>query len=295
MYNSLTDVLLSKGIDYDTVPNKPEEIKIHCFSGMHEDNNPSLYVNLEKEVFNCFSCGYSGSTNKLVKDLGITNYDGPDSSTKQGFKLLKIKSKLDKLRVTREVVLPEPRALVNHEFKGINVPTLQSFGVFLTEHYELSDYVCIPVYQNNKLKFIEGRYKASDKPEGKAKYMRLPEGSSVKNILFPLDKVEDFSTVILVEGIFDVINLHQLGYTNALCIFGTNNFTKEKVELLDELECTHAIIMFDGDSPGRLSAKKVSDMFSKKSIKSSIIDLPQGVDPGVLTKSDVEFLLSKIM
>ena len=70
---------------------------------------------------------------------------------------------------------------------------------------------------------------------------------------------------------------------------------KEKVELLDELECTHAIIMFDGDSPGRLSAKKVSDMFSKKSIKSSIIDLPQGVDPGVLTKSDVEFLLSKIM
>jgi 5S rRNA maturation endonuclease (ribonuclease M5) len=295
VYNNLTDVLTGKGVDYETSVNKPEEIKIRCFSGLHEDSNPSLSINLDKEVFNCFSCGYSGSITKLIKDLGVTNYNGPDSSTKQGFKLLKIKNKLDKLRVQKEVNLPEPRALLSHDFKGIGASTLQDFGVFITEHYELSDYVCIPVYQNNKLKFIEGRYKASDNPKGRSKYMRLPEGSSVKEILFPLDKVEDFSTVILVEGIFDAINLHQLGYNNALCIFGTNNFTTKKVNILDELGCRHAIIMFDGDNAGRTSAKKVSAMFDKSSIKNSIVSLPEGTDPGVLTKTDVEFMLSKIM
>lgn len=295
MYNSITDVLTGKGVEYEVVPNKPEEIKIRCFSGLHEDSNPSLSINLDKEVFNCFSCGYSGSLNKLIKDLGVSNYNGPDNSTKQGFKLLKIKGKLDKLRTVKEINLPEPRALLTHEFKGIGVPTLQSFGVFITDHYELSEYVCIPVYQNNKLKFIEGRYRAANSAEGKAKYMRLPEGSSVKDILFPLDKVEDFSTVILVEGIFDVINLHQLGYTNALCIFGTNNFTTKKVSILDELGCRHAIIMFDGDSAGRMSAKKVSAMFDKGSIRNSIVNLPEGTDPGVLTRTDVDFLLSKIM
>lgn len=295
MHSSITDVFDSKGIEYEVLPNKPEEVKIHCFSGLHEDSNPSLHVNIDKEVFNCFSCGYSGSINRLIKDLGIENYEGPDVSTKQGFKLSKLKIRLDKLRRPREVHLPEPRAILNHSFKGIGVGTIQDFEIFITEHYDLRDYVCIPVYQNNKLKFVEGRYRATDNPEDKPKYMRLPEGVSVNNILFPLDKVEDFSTVILVEGIFDVIKLHELGYKNSLCVFGTNNFTNLKVTMLDELECTHVVLMMDGDPSGRLAAKKIQKMLERANIRTSIVDLPEGVDPGVLTKSDADFLLSKVI
>lgn len=295
MLNSITEVFDSKGVYYEVQANKPEEIKIRCFSGLHEDANPSLSVNLDKEVFNCFSCGYSGSISRLIKDLGVQNYEGPDVNTKQGFKLSKIKNKLDKLRRPRIVELPEPRALINHEFKGIGVSTLQEFEIFITEHFDLRDYACIPVYQNGKLKFIEGRYRTQESSEGKPKYMRLPEGASVQNVMFPLDKVEDFSTIILVEGIFDVIKLHELGYKNSLCIFGTNNFSSKKVTMLDELGCTHVILMMDGDSPGRLAAKKIATLLEKSNIKASIVNLPDGVDPGVLTKSDAEFLLSKLI
>lgn len=291
MSNSILNILDDNGVYYELVPNKPEEIKVKCISGLHEDNNPSLFVNLEKEVFNCFSCGYGGSLNRLVKDLGIDIYEGPDINTKQGFKLSKIKKKLEKVRTPREIHLPEPRAIINSEFKGIGVKTLQDFGVFLTEYYDLRDYVCIPVYQNNKLKFIEGRYKATG---ASPKYMRLPEGASVSNIMFPLDKVEDFSTVILVEGIFDVIKLHELGYNNSLCVFGTNNFTNQKLTMLDEFGCTHVIIMFDGDSSGRTAAKRLKEKIDKYGIKASIVDLPDELDPGMLTKSDADFLLSNL-
>lgn len=295
MTSSLTDIFDEKSIDYEIQPNKPEEIKIKCFSGLHEDSNPSLSVNIEKEVFNCFSCGYSGSIDRLVKDLGVDTYDGPDTTTKQGFKLSKLRLKLDNMRRPRQITLPEPRAIINHTFKGIGVNTLQDFEIFITENYDLRDYACIPVYQNGKLKFIEGRYR-TENPEGKVpKYLRLPEGVSVSNIMFPLDKVKDFSTIILVEGIFDVIKLHELGYDNSLCIFGTNNFTKQKMQMLDEFECNHVILLFDGDNSGRQAAKRISKQLEANNTKTTIVDLPDGVDPGVLTKSDADFLLSKLM
>jgi len=36
----------------------------------------------------------------------------------------------------------------------------------------------------------------------------------------------------MVEGIFDVINLHDKGLTNAVCCFGVKNVTEEKLQVL---------------------------------------------------------------
>ena len=63
---------------------------------------------------------------------------------------------------------------------------MKEFQAFTTQHLGLKDYICIPVYQFGKLKFIEGRL-AKD-ISGKPKYYRRPQAASVADCLFPLDK-----------------------------------------------------------------------------------------------------------
>ena len=54
------------------------------------------------------------------------------------------------------------------EFKNIDARTMKEFQAFTTDQMGLQDYVCFPVYQFGKLKFIEGRLSKSI--AGKPKY-----------------------------------------------------------------------------------------------------------------------------
>ena len=292
--HEIEQILIDKGIEYKINANNPYEINMSCFSGEHIDKNPSLSYNLEKGVFNCFSCGFKGDTNKLMRELGVTFSVEPLS--KQGFKIKRLYEKLKAIKDDRPVHLPEPRFLVNYEFKNIRVPTLTKFEAFTTTHDGMDEYICIPVYQHGKLKFIEGRNTTLLKKNlTMPKYMRKPAGADVSTVLFPLDKIKGFSQVILVEGIFDMLNLHDMGYTNTLCIFGTNNFTAAKAKMLDECGCRHVIIMMDGDSAGRVAAEKIDRLIKQRHIETTIIMMEEGKDPGSIDELEAEAYLSEFI
>ena len=55
----LLELLDKRGITYKRT-NNPAEILISCTSGEHQDSSPSLSYNIERHVFNCWSCGFSG-------------------------------------------------------------------------------------------------------------------------------------------------------------------------------------------------------------------------------------------
>lgn len=282
--DDLEQVLISAGIEFKTNPNNPSEIVMRCFSGEHEDSNPSLSFNVEKGVFNCFSCGFSGDTNKLYSLLGVKSTIAP--ITKQGYKIKRLKEKLEMITSSKGIFLPEPRINFMSDFRGISGKTMQKFEAFLTDYEGLEDYLCFPIYQNKRLRFIEGRYRVTDADKSIIKYMRKPAKVDVLDVLFPVDHVTDFSRIILVEGLFDVINLHDLGFTNSLCIFGTNNFGPAKAKMLDEYGCTEVIILMDGDSAGRTAAQKIKKILDQRAIASIVIDLPDGKDPGNLTPEE---------
>ena len=119
---SVEDVLTSKGIEFLANPNNPSELTVRCFSGLHEDKNPSLSLNLEKGLFNCFSCGFKGNTQQFFSGLGII--DAPQVTTKLGVRLKKLKNKLETVKGETEIHLPEPRIRVAHSFKNISTNTL---------------------------------------------------------------------------------------------------------------------------------------------------------------------------
>jgi DNA primase len=287
----IQQVLIEKGIEFKINSNNPYELNMRCFSGTHADNSPSLSYNLEKGVFNCFSCGFKGDTARLFKELGVTFSVEPLS--KQGFRIKRLSEKLEGLRGEKELHLPEPRFPVNFRFKGVSSQTLAKFEAFTTTHDNMDDYVCVPVYQNNKLRFIEGRHTTlNTKNLTMPKYLRRPAGVDVSSVLFPLDKIKDFTTVILVEGIFDALNMHDLGYDCTLCIFGTNNFNAGKARLLDEYGCRQVLLLMDGDSAGRTAAVKIKKLLEQRSINTIIVDLDDGVDPGSLDEEQAEHYLS---
>lgn len=289
---TVEDILTEKGIYFVNNPNNPSEVTVKCFSGLHEDKNPSLSFNLEKGVFNCFSCGFRGNTQQFFEGLGVLN--APTLTTKLGVRLKKLRNKLDVIKNTSEVRMPEPNIKITHSFKGISANTLKEFEAFFTESSGLAEYVCIPIYQHKKLRFIEGRYKVLSSNSDMPKYLRKPAGASVMETLFPLDKIEDFSHIILVEGLFDVLKLHDLGYKNSLCIFGTQNFSANKAKMLDEYGCRKVTILMDGDASGKVAASKIQKLLDARNIETNLVVLSDGLDPGSFNAETAELYLGKL-
>lgn len=282
----LVELLNKRGIPFKKT-NNPYEILITCTSGLHTDNNASLSYNLEKHIFNCWSCGFRGGAVKFLQSIGenaIIDFD-----SKQPYRIKKLKEKLQAKLEVNSLKLPEDRRIYMDEFRGIEAATYREFAAFTTSEMDLTDYLCIPVYQHGKLKFIEGRL-LRDLPN-QPKYYRRPAKAVVSDVLFPLDKIKNTNYVILVEGIFDAINMWKIGYKNTLCIFGTTNFTKKKVDILDNMGVTRVDIMMDSDAAGQKAAEKISELLDSRNIFSRIITLPKGIDPGELTKEQAERLL----
>lgn len=285
----LLTILDEKGIVYKRT-NNPDEIVIQCTSGLHTDKNPSLAYNLDRNIFKCWSCSFSGGSKKFLRSIGIITTLPVES--RQPTKVLKMRQKLNRLLTKDIVELPEDMRPAIGTFKGINIQTMKEFQAFFTEKYGLTDYVCFPIYQFGKLRYIEARLKFKPQASSKNKYNRFPPGSETVDMLFPLDKLNQYNEIILVEGIFDMLNLYQYGYHNVLTMFGTG-FGKIKLDLLDRIGTNYVHLMLDGDQPGRTAAFRITEQLEKKDIAVNEVKLPEGKDPGNLDFREIEYYLGK--
>jgi DNA primase len=117
--------------------------------------------------------------------------------------------------------------------------------------------------------------------------MFTPSGAKLP--IFPMaDPIQ--GKVILVEGIFDMLNLHDKGLTNAICCFGVNNFTEEKLNLLKISGVTGLDLLFDGDEAGRGAAERVRALVGDFPVRSILL---KSGDPGDMNIKQVEYVRSK--
>ena len=84
-----------------------------------------------------------------------------------------------------------------------------------------------------------------------------------------------------MASIFDMLNLHDKGLTNAICCFGTQNINKEKLSMLKIQGVNEIDIFFDGDDAGQKAAEKVKEMCDDIDLPSRNIFL-EATDPGAL-------------
>src|SRR5207245_802292 len=112
-----------------------------------------------------------------------------------------------------------------------------------------------------------GRVLPSETPKDKdkegAKYINSPEspiykkGDQLYGLHAARDSIRRSKQVVLVEGNFDVLSLHQHGITQAVAPMGTA-LTETQVRLLKRLLGPegHVVLMLDGDRAGRSATLK---------------------------------------
>jgi 5S rRNA maturation endonuclease (ribonuclease M5) len=290
MTNELVELLESKGIVYKKT-NNPHEILLFCTSGEHEDNNPSLSFNLQKNLFQCWSCGYKGGVNKFLASIGVytpINTAKNDISVKTSLLL----EHIEKLQNTsNSLTLPTERESFNYPYRMLSQDIMTEQKCFLTKQYGLDNYLCFPIFEAGKLKFIEARL--LNHVDGKPKWYRYPKNLDLSKTLYPLDKFTKNGTAILVEGLLDCLYLRSLGYKNTLCIFGTNGFTFTKGEILKNYGVANVIPFMDGDIPGQRAADRIEVICKRLKINCQKVTLDLNRDPKDCSLQELKILIGE--
>lgn len=254
-----------------------QDFQIKCLNPDHDDHNPSLRVDKVTGVMHCFSCGFRGN---------IFTHFGKVQSAKE-VRLHKLRSKITETRAENVgLKMPAKAMPFVGSFRGISAETLAKYEAFTHVQKEYAGRLVFPIRDmSGKTRVFLGRGLNSNIIP---KYMIHPRGSKMP--LFPAmpDIIE--GTIILVEGIFDALNLIDKGLTNAVCCFGTNNMDIYKISLLKIIGVQGIHILFDGDDAGQSAAEKVAEICDEAQLFSNILPIARGTDPGDLTQQRVEDL-----
>lgn len=251
---------------------------VKCLNPEHDDSNPSFRIDKVTGVAHCFSCGFK--TN-IFKFFGVFTNPVPIKIAKLKEKLLELKSGNNGLEY------PAGYTPYTKSFRGISAQTLKYFDAFYTNQVEkLQDRIVFPIKDiTGKTVVFVARHTLS---QGNPRYVNYPSG--VKMPVYPTHLSAGYNSMVLVEGIFDMLNLHDNGVKNVVCCFGTNtlqNDTKQKLLPFKAQGITHVYILFDGDDAGRKAAQQLKPVIEQEGFIVEVINLPDDTDPGDLDREDV--------
>jgi DNA primase len=275
MTDPVLEIIQKQGLPYQV---SGRDYLIRCLNPEHDDSNPSFRVDRVTGVAHCFSCGFK--TN-LFKYYGIFTNPVP-------IKIAQLKQKIQDLKTSSVgLELPPGHTPWTKQFRGISTRTLRHFEAFYTNQVEkLQDRVVFPIRDiTGKIVVFVARHALS---QGNPRYVNYPSG--VRMPLYPSAAPQGFSSVVLVEGIFDFLNLYDKGLTNAVCCFGTNTLqsdTKSKLFSFKAQGITHIYLLFDGDEAGVKAAQTLKPLIEAEGFVTEIISLAEGTDPGDLSSEDV--------
>ena len=94
----------------------------------------------------------------------------------------------------------------------------------------------------------------------------------------------------LVEGHFDVMMLHQMGYPQAVAVMGSHLSDTQVMKICKFFK--EVVYIRDGDTPGKEAEDRIKGILHGH-IKMSAIEVPDGYDPDELTSEELEKLLGK--
>lgn len=272
---TVEELLVSKQIYFTP---KGADCVVTCLNPEHPDRNPSMRIDRITGIFGCFTCGYKGN---------IFTHFGEKANQLQLRRELLKKSIREKR--SESVGLSFPKNIIPYlgNWRGIKPETYKKFEAF--QHHD-SDHigrVVFPVRDiSGRIIAFNGRHTTGGVP----KYMISPAGAKMP--LYPVvDAIK--GSVILVEGIFDMINLHDKGLDNAVCCFGTKNINEDKLRMLSIQGVDEVIIFFDGDTAGQDAAIVVKEMAERVGLSSRNVAL-KDTDPGALPLKSVQTLKSKL-
>ncbi len=276
------DLIQKNGLQFQV---SGRDYLIKCLNPEHPDTNPSFRVDRISGIAHCFSCGFK--TN-IFKYYGVFTNPLP-------IKIAKLKEKLQDLKTqVTGLDLPAGATPYTKTFRGISAQTLKHFEAFYTHQVEkLQDRIIFPIRDiTGKTVAYVARHTLSN---GNPRYINYP--SKVQLPVFPPQVPAGHKSLVLVEGIFDMLNLYDKGLQNVSCTFGTNTLqadTKLKLLPFKAQGISHIYLLMDGDDAGRKAAQILKPIIEESEFIVEIIKLPDDTDPGELDQLDVQSIAEYI-
>ena len=221
------------------------QVKTKCPKCSHErkkKNDPSLSVDIDKGVWNCHHCGWSGSVNQYkvpdarpaVKSEGIFNY-------------------FTKRAIKRETV---------DAFK------ISQGTEWMPQDQKEHSVICFNYYEDGQL--INIKFKTSDK-----KFKMVKDA---KKIPYNIDSIKTSDKVIICEGEEETMCWHQAGFPFAVSVPNGASKNNNNLDWLnncyDKFLNKVIYLATDNDEPGKKLAEDIARRFDTEDIR--LIKFPEG-------------------
>jgi len=269
---------------------------------LHQDTRPSFYVNAAKNLFYCHGCGRGGDLIRFVQLFFDLTFQQTVTLLQQELSPAPLSRLLEEAAAFYQFQLHRrPEAIRYLERRGLHDPALieemdigYAPGGNLRRHLAALGYsfdllldsglisrqgrdafchrVIFPCRQVGQILNLYGRSIGAAFP-----HRLLPRS---KGGLFAWESVSVFSTVILVEGLFDLAVLWQAGFRNTTCAIGTQ-LTPAQLSQLAEQPRRSVYIAFDQDDnqAGQKGSHQLAQRLQGVGICAHIVQLPHGHDP----------------
>jgi len=269
---------------------------------LHQETRPSFYVNAAKNLFYCHGCGRGGDLIRFVQLFLDLPFHQTVALLQQELPPAPVSRLLEETTAFYQFQLHRhPEAIRYLEQRGLHDPALiEEMGIGyapggnLRRHLAALGYsfdllldsglissqgrdafchrVIFPCRQRGQIVNLYGRSIGAAFP-----HRLLPRS---KGGLFAWESVSSFSTVILVEGLFDLAVLWQAGFRNTTCATGTQLTPAQLAQLTDQ-PGRSIYIVFDQDEnqAGQTAAHQLAQRVHDAGICAYILELPHGQDP----------------
>jgi len=255
---------------------------IKCLNPDHDDSNPSLRIDKIKGIGQCFACSFK---------INIFQYFGIITNN-VNIKVAGIKEKIRDIRQAENgLEMLDGYTPVNTKFRGISVDTLSKFDMFYTDKVEnMDDRIIVPIKDiRGRIKVFVGRHVLSN---ANPRYMIYPPKAEMH--LFPAVLDSPTKKLVLVEGLFDFLNLYDKGLKNVVATLGTSTLLGASLASKMMPFKAHGVskiyICFDGDKAGSDAASKLKPLLEGLNFEVEIVELEEDTDPGSMDQESVDRL-----
>jgi len=171
--------------------------------------------------------------------------------------------------------------------RGISPTTARYFGVGMYQGAGFLAGRCVIPIRDEQGRLVAYAGRAVDGQEPK---YRFPAGFRKSQVLFNLDRAiqTDGHNVIVVEGFFDALKVHQAGHPAVLALMGSS-FSQRQSELLLR-HFASLTLMLDGDQAGRHAAEVMAKLLTPK-VRVHQVELPNGAQPDQLSSAEINVLV----
>lgn len=269
---------------------------------LHRETRPSFYVNARKNLFYCHGCGRGGDLIRFVQlFLNVPFRESVAHLQRQlasapATELLEQTAAFYQLELHRH-----PEAIQYLAQRGLRDPALiEELGIGyapggnLLRHLTARGYsldllldtglinnhgcdafcrrVIFPCRERGQIVNLYGRSIGAAFPH---RLLPRPKGG-----LFAWESVGQFSTLILVEGLFDLAVLWQSGFRHTTCAIGAHVTPAQMAQLADQ-PGRSVYIAFDHDEnqAGQQASHQLARHLESAGLRARIVLLPPGHDP----------------